>query len=246
MIFNEENAGFTRAVNQGVENYFVMAGHELAPVLFLNPDTILPAGSLAALLEKLYAFPEAGVMAPQLVHQDGRIQPSCRRFPTHGDLLCELFGLSRIFSRSARFNRWKMGDFDHRRAAEVEQPQGACLLARPEVVKQTGLWDERFPIFFSDVDWCRRVWEKGWKIRFEPSVQIIHAQGVSVRQVQASAIWSSHLSFWRYLRKYENNWREKFLNLICGSLLVIAAMVRMIPYLNKVIFRVTTKSSASI
>jgi len=233
LILNDENAGFTRAVNQGLENYFAMAGHEHAPVLFLNPDTILPAGSLAALLEKLYTFPEAGVMAPQLVHQDGRIQHSCRRFPTHGDLFCELFGLSRIFSRSPRFNRWKMGDFDHRQATEVDQPQGACLLARPEVVKQAGLWDERFPIFFSDVDWCRRVWEKGWKIRFEPSVQIIHEQGVSVRQVQVSAIWSSHLSFWRYLRKYENSWRDKLLNLIFGPVLMVAAFVRVLPCLAK-------------
>ncbi|MDZ7361800.1 MAG: glycosyltransferase family 2 protein [candidate division KSB1 bacterium] len=245
-IFNEENAGFTRAVNQGLENYLALAGHELAPVLFLNPDTILPAGSLAALLKKLYAFSDAGVIAPQLVHQDGRIQPSCRRFPTHADLFCELLGLSRLFSRSPRFNRWKMGDFDHRQAAEVDQPQGACLLARPEVVKQVGRWDERFPIFFSDVDWCRRVWENGWKIRFEPAVQIIHAQGVSVRQVRAAAIWSSHISFWRYLRKHESGWREKFWNVILGPLLVVTAMVRMIPYLSKVIFRVATKSPASM
>jgi hypothetical protein len=120
-----------------------------------------------------------------------------------------------------------MGDFDHRTPAEVDQPQGACLLARREVAAPVGLWDERFPIFFSDVDWCRRVWQKGWKIRFEPAVQIIHTQGVSVQQVRATAIWSSHLSFWRYLRKYESGWREKLLNWLCGPLLIIAACLRL-------------------
>jgi GT2 family glycosyltransferase len=124
-----------------------------------------------------------------------------------------------------------MGDFDHRTAAEVDQPQGACLLARPEVVAQVGLWDERFPIFFSDVDWCRRVRQEGWKIRFEPSVQIIHAQGVSVQQVRAAAIWSSHISFWRYLRKHAgNHWWQNFLNLAYGPLLIIAASVRLISH----------------
>jgi len=236
IISNDENFGFTHAVNQGLKRYFAVSDHQEIPVLFLNPDTILPAGTIAALLEKLYAFPEAGAMAPQLVHQDGRIQPSCRRFPTPGDLFCELFGLSRIFPRSPRFNRWKMGDFDHSHAAEVDQPQGACLLARAEVVKQVGWWDEDFPLFFSDVDWCRRAREKGWKIRFEPAVQIIHAQGVSVRQVRASAIWSSHLSFWRYLRKYENSWRDNLLNLISGPLLVVAATLRMISHLIKLLF----------
>jgi hypothetical protein len=59
-----------------MENYFLLSGHEHAPVLFSNSGTILPAGSLAALLEKVYAIPETGVVAPQLVHHDGRIQPS--------------------------------------------------------------------------------------------------------------------------------------------------------------------------
>jgi len=233
LVFNNNNLGFTRAINQGLARYSGMPENNNIPILFLNPDTILPPNNLAALLEKLYALPDTGVIAPQLIHRDGQIQLSCRRFPTHWDLFCELSGLSRLFPNSPHWNRWKMGDFDHQHTAEVDQPQGACLLARPEVIRQIGDWDERFPVFFSDVDWCKCVWERGWKIRFEPSVQIIHAQGVSVRQVQAAAIWSSHLSFWRYLRKHENNWRGKLLNLIFGPWLVIAAIIRMIPSLLK-------------
>ncbi|MCI0691535.1 glycosyltransferase family 2 protein [candidate division KSB1 bacterium] len=236
-ILNEKNLGFTSALNQGLTRYFAMRANLSLPVLFLNPDTVLPANSLPALLEKLYAMPDTGVVAPQLIYEDGRIQASCRRFPTHWDLFCELAGLSRLFPDSQRWNRWKMGDFDHRTAAEVDQPQGACLLARPETAAQAGLWDECFPIFFSDVDWCRRVWQKGWKIRFEPSVQIIHAQGVSVQQVRASAIWGSHLSFWRYLRKNERNWREKSLNWICGPLLIVAACVRLMAHWAKLVKR---------
>ncbi|MDZ7291096.1 MAG: glycosyltransferase family 2 protein [candidate division KSB1 bacterium] len=231
-IGNAENLGFTRAVNQGLARYRATCGDCSVPVLFLNPDTILPANSLSLLLGKLYSTSQTGVIAPQLIYEDGRIQPSCRRFPTHWDLFCELSGLSRLFPHSRRFNRWKMGDFDHQHAAEVDQPQGACLLARPEVVAKVGFWDERFPIFFSDVDWCRRVWHHDWKIRFEPSVQIIHAQGVSVRQIRAAAIWSSHLSFWRYLRKYENTQWEKLLNWILGPLLVLAALIRILPDLT--------------
>jgi len=233
LILNKENLGFTRAVNQGLARYFARPDHKNTPVLFLNPDTILPPDSLDSLIKKLYAFPEAGVIAPQLIHRDGGIQLSCRRFPTHWDLFCELSGLSRLFPHSAILNRWKMGGFDHRHAAEVEQPQGACLLAKAEVMERAGSWDEQFPIFFSDVDWCRRVRASGWKIRFEPSVQIIHAQGVSVRQVRAAAIWSSHVSFGRYLRKHENGWREKFLNLIFAALLILAAIVRVISYLAR-------------
>jgi hypothetical protein len=227
-ILNEKNFGFTVAVNQGLARYFAMCAKHGSPVLFLNPDTVLPANSLSLLLKELYAMLDTGVVAPQLVYEDRRIQPSCRRFPAHWDLFCELAGLSRLFPNSRRWNRWKMGDFDHRTAAEVDQPQGACLLARPEVAAQAGFWDEHFPIFFSDVDWCKRVRQAGWKIRFEPSVPIIHAQGVSVQQVRAAAILSSHISFWRYLRKHAaEHWWQKFLNLICGPLLIIAACVRL-------------------
>jgi hypothetical protein len=232
-IANSENLGFTRSVNQGLQRCFAAREVHDLPILFLNPDTILPPRSLSTLVEKLYALPGAGVIAPQLIHPDGRIQPSCRRFPTHWDLFCELSGLSRLAPKSRKLNGWKMGDFDHRTAAEVDQPQGACLLARPEVVVQVGPWDERFPLFFSDVDWCRRVRQHGWKIRFEPAVEVIHAQGSSVRQLKLSAVWSSHVSFWQYLRKYENSWPEKILNLLFGFLLFIAAGGRIVYYFVK-------------
>jgi hypothetical protein len=232
-IANTSNLGFTRAVNQGLQCYAAHCRDRHLPLLFLNPDTILPESNLSALLEKLHSLPDTGVIAPQLVYHDGRIQPSCRRFPAHWDLFCELSGLSRLLPESHKFNRWKMADFDHREAIEVDQPQGACLLARPEVVAQVGPWDERFPLFFSDVDWCRRVWQHGWKIRFEPSVQVIHTQGASVQQVRPSAIWSSHRSFWRYLRKYERSGWERILNVILGGLLFGAAVVRIALYLIK-------------
>ena len=241
LIQNSRNLGFTRAVNQGLSRR-----PPAAAVLFLNPDTRLPAGSLATLLEKLYARPAVGVIAPQLRYPPSSapdrvarheqntvtlqevIQASCRRFPTYRDLVFEFTGLSRVFRRSAVFNRWKMGDFDHRSPREVDQPQGACLLARPEVVEQVGEWDENFAIFFSDVDWCRRVWQAGWKIRFEPEVHVYHAQGASVNQVRPKAIWSSHISFWHYFRKYGHSRMDRLVNTIAGPLFILSAGIRIL------------------
>ena len=244
LLRHRENLGFTRALNQGLKQR--PAG---AAVLFLNPDTLLPPNSLAALVQKLYADDHTGVVAPQLrfllpasrqpssgdsdIGQSDSgeeaaqiIQPSCRRFPTYWDLLCEFTGLALLLPRSRCCNRWKMGDFDHRSAREVDQPQGAFLLARSEVVAQTGLWDERFPLFFSDVDWCRRVWQAGMKIRFEPEIFIWHAQGASVKQSKPRAIWSSHVSFWRYFRKWRRTAADEVLSLMAGPLLLGAALLR--------------------
>lgn len=220
-----ENLGFTRAVNQALARI-----PKNAAVLFLNPDTELPPNSLASLIHKLYADENIGVVAPQLRYpgDEQTVQPSCRRFPAYIDLLFEFTGLSRLFPRSAIFNRWKMGDFDHGTRREVDQPQGACLLARAEVITQVGRWDERFPLFFSDVDWCRRVKQAGWKIFFEPEVFVLHEQGASVKKVRPAAIWSSHLSFWRYFRKWKASWRDEVLSIVIAPLLLLAAFARIV------------------
>lgn len=220
------NLGFTAAVNQALAHV-----PEGAAVLFLNPDTVLPPASLSVLTKRLFGDEKRGVIAPQLRflssnQTSATIQPSCRRFPLYSDLFYEFTGLAHTFPNSARCNRWKMGDFDHRSSREVEQPQGACLLARYEVVKQVGLWDERFPLFFSDVDWCRRVRQAGWKIYFDAEIFIYHEQGASVKKVRPAAIWSSHVSFWRYFRKWKTSWRDEILSLAVAPFLFGAALLR--------------------
>ncbi len=229
LICNETNVGFTAAINQALAH--VPQG---AAVLFLNPDTILPPDSLSGLMKSLFADEKIGVVAPQLRFPasvktlEETVQPSCRRFPTYGDLFFEFTGLAQAFPRSARCNRWKMGDFDHRTSREVDQPQGACLLARPEVLRQVGRWDERFPLFFSDVDWCRRVRQAGWKIYFEAGVFIYHEQGASVKQVRPAAIWSSHISFWRYFRKWRTSVWDEILSTLIALPLFFSALLRII------------------
>lgn len=237
VIHNRENSGFTRAVNQGLSQR--PAG---AAVLFLNPDTVLPPNSLSALLQKLYTGDRIGVVAPQLrfpPESSQDIQPSCRRFPIYWDLFCEFAGLTLLFPRSRVFNRWKMGDFDHLTSREVDQPQGAFLLARPEVVTQVGAWDERFPLFFSDVDWCRRVWQAGWKIRFESQIFVWHTQGASVRRIKPAAIWSSHVSFWRYFRKWRRSFSDEVLSFLVAPLLLVAACWRILWHFLMALFAMT-------
>jgi len=218
------NLGFTRALN------LLLPRVNGEMTLFLNADTKWLDGRLDGLAEQLFATPEVGVVAPQLLNDDGTVQPSCRRFPKHRDLFFEMSGLSALFPSSGYFNGWKMGDFDHATARDVDQPQGACLLARHEVIEQVGLWDERFPMFFSDVDWCRRVWQAGWRIRYVPEVKVVHHQGISVHQRRPAMIWTSHRSFFDYFWKYRRDWRGRMLNVLAGGALLIAAICRIVAY----------------
>lgn len=225
MICNDSNRGFTQAVNQG------LAQSQADYVLILNPDTVLPPNIFSVLLQTMEDDSRIGIVAPQFRNPDGTIQPSCRRFPRRRDVIYHALGLQWLFNNSREFNSWKMGDFDHQSQREVDQPQGAFLLARKTAIDQVGLLDERFPMFFSDVDWCRRFIDHGWKILFVPSVQIMHFKGTSIYRNRLKMIWSSHRSFYDYFQKYQPGSLQAILNLMIGEILIGLALVRSIFYL---------------
>ncbi len=218
-----ENAGnekFTRGINQGV----VQSDAEF--VLFLNPDTVLPETGLQRLIEILQEDEKTGVVAPQLRNRNGGIQSSCRRLPQRRDVLFHALGFNLVFAQSRIYNGWKMGDFDHRIPCFVAQPQGAFLLTKRAVLQDVGKFDEQFPLFFSDVDWCRRVLQAGYRIRFSPEVAVFHHQGQAVNTHRTSSIFSSHKSFIRYFWKYETGIQWFIPNSAVTLLLIILGIFR--------------------
>lgn len=215
-IFNRQNTGYTHAVNQGLEH---CSGRF---VLLLNPDIVFADDPFSRLLP-LFENPEIAVVAPQLRFPNGEIQPSCRRFPQKRDVFFEFLGLSRLFINSAFFNRWRMPDFSHDYSRDIDQPQGAFLLFRRSTLKQIGSLDGRFPMFFSDVDWCYRVRQIGGKIWFCAEKFVYHLQGASVRSRRAEMILTSHRSFVDYFRKYDATLWQK-MSTCCVHVLLLAAM----------------------
>lgn len=178
------------------------------------------------LIDVLGSDHQTGVVAPQLRNPDGSLQPSCRRFPRRRDVTYECLGLNLLFPKSRLFNSWKMGDFDHLSQRRVEQPQGAFLLTTREVMNSVGLWDETYPMFFSDVEWCHRVKNAGLDIIFEPGARVMHQKGVSIYKRRAAMIWTSHISFYRYLKKYRAHGLGFIVNGLFGVFMVILALVR--------------------
>ncbi len=222
LCFNECNEGYTRAVNQGLA---LCRGRF---VLLLNPDVEFVGDPFSQLLP-LFDDPRLLATAPQLRYPDGSVQPSCRRFPRKRDVLFETLGLSRLFAQSAFFNGWRMPDFAHDHSRDVDQPQGAFLLMRGDLVQQLGPLDERFPMFFSDVDWCRRIWESGGRIRFCAETYVLHHRGVSVRRAREAMIVSSHRSFADYFAKYDRTALQRASTAVIRFLLLAALPLRLLP-----------------
>ncbi len=219
---NKENVGYAQANNQGIEK---STGKY---VLLLNPDTQIQGDALGLMLRFMEANPEVGALGPKLLNPDGSVQPSCREFPGFSTLIWEFSGASRVFPKSKVFGRWRMGYFAFDRRREVDQPMGSCLMLRGEMLKQVGLFDQTFSMFFNDVDLCYRIKNAGWEIFFFPEAHVVHHKGASTIKAKRRMIWLSHLAFYKFFRKHKKGWRNRlFLPLLLIPLL-LSALPRMI------------------
>jgi hypothetical protein len=221
-IQNTVNVGFTKAVNQGIK----IVGGEY--IFILNPDTQLTEGSVERLMKTISSDNTIGLVAPQLRFPGGSIQYSCRRFPTFWNVLTQMTGLSRIFHRSKLFNGWKMGDFDHKMERDVDQPAGAALLVKKDLLDELGGLDEHFPMFFSDVDLCKRIKAIGKRIVFCPDAVITHRGGSTTLGRRPGLIASSHLSLIRYFLKHHRGIMDVIPNLLITLFLLIGIPFRII------------------
>jgi N-acetylglucosaminyl-diphospho-decaprenol L-rhamnosyltransferase len=177
LIRAPRNGGFAYGNNLGL-----MRSRGTA-ILLLNPDTLMPVGGIAGLLDCLAAHPEAGIVGPRLLRPDGSMHLACRRsFPTPSIAFYRISGLSRLFPRSPRFGRYNLTFVDPGIAIDVDSVCGACLLVRRAVLERVGSLDERFFMYGEDLDWCLRTREAGWSVRYEPDVVVQHQHGAASRK----------------------------------------------------------------
>ena len=216
------NRGFAIGNNQALD---LAHGRH---ILILNPDTILEPGVLTNLMNELEKSDQIGIVAPQLQFPDGRIQKTCRRFPIHKDVIYNVFGLAGLFPESQHFNGWKMGDFDHTTASQVDQPAGAALLVRGDLLRKLDGFDPNFPMFFNDVDLCKRIKDAGFEIWYLPQYVIQHVGGASVKKAKLKMTLSSHVSFFRYFEKHFTRLHQQPLNFLVGILLYLSLIPRLL------------------
>lgn len=196
LLANDRNAGYAAGNNQGI------AAATGDYVLLLNPDVEVPPGALEGAVRIAERTPRLGALGVRQLNPDGAVQPSVRGFPTPANVLCEALGLSRIFPRSRRLAAYRMRWFGYDREADVDQPMGTFLLIPRPALEDVGLLDERFPIFFNEVDWCYRARQRGWRIVFTPEVWITHYGGGSTRQVAPAMAWESRRGLLDFYRKH--------------------------------------------
>lgn len=182
LIRNERNLGFAAAVNQAYRH----SRGEL--LLLLNSDVELRADAVGTLVRFLRATPAAAGAAPLYVDPDGTPQPFHFDFPTFATTLANGSSLARLLipGSARRLRAYRLLDEDFSRPRPVPQPSASCLLLRRAALPADEVFDERFPIFFNDVQLARSLAARGHELWVTPDAVVVHEAHASTSRLGAS------------------------------------------------------------
>lgn len=198
LIANERNAGLTPGVNQ------IVARARGRHVLLLDSDTELDAGAISRLLAFQQKEPRAGAVGPRLVYPDGTEQAAAKAFPS---ALAALFGrrslLRRLLPNNPVSRRYLISAYTSTTEPyEVDSISAACLLVSRAALDQVGGMDEEFFVYWSDVEWCRRIKNAGWSIYVVPAARVVHFESRTISKQRPASILDFHRGAYRYYCKH--------------------------------------------
>lgn len=198
-LIRRGNIGFSAA------NNLALREGEADAVLLLNPDTEVYEGTLDAALARLRADSRIGMVGVKLLTETGELDHACKRsFPTPVSALAHFTGIGRGESAPAALSQYRATDLGDDESGEIDAVNGAFMLCRAEAVREVGLLDEGYWLYMEDLDWCRRFWQAGWKVFYEPAGVALHVKGGSsgARRAAKQEI-AFHRGMGRFYRRFD-------------------------------------------
>lgn len=202
IIVNTENAGFGKACNQGAN---LARGTHL---FFLNPDTKLESNTIQSLMEFCDSKQDCGIVAPLIRNEDASVQRSARTFP---GLRTAFFGRTSLMTRLFPNNPFTKAEFTSREEMEenesyavVDWVSGAAMLCKKTVFQSVSGFDEQFFMYWEDADICFRLKEKGFRVYYLKTTELLHAAGSCSNENRQQTIVEFHNSVYKYYCKNIN------------------------------------------
>jgi N-acetylglucosaminyl-diphospho-decaprenol L-rhamnosyltransferase len=173
-LIRESNIGFSAA------NNLAMREAKADTVLLLNPDTEIYAATLDAGLDRLCGDGRIGMVGVKLVTESGELDHACKRsFPTPLSAVAHFTGIGKSRDASGALSQYRATHLGDDEPGEVDAVNGAFMLCRAKAIQEVGLLDEGYWLYMEDLDWCRRFWDAGWKVFYEPGGTALHVKGGS-------------------------------------------------------------------
>lgn len=171
----ERNGGYAFGNNAAI----VRSQHSTNPppyFLLLNPDTIIRPGALQVLVDFMDKHPDVGIAGSRLEDPDGTPQHSAFRFHT---ILSELNSGLNTGLVSKLLSKWVVAPPVFEETCQTDWVAGASMIVRREVFESVGLLDEKYFMYFEEVDFCLQAKRSGWPCWYVPSSRVVHLVGQS-------------------------------------------------------------------
>jgi GT2 family glycosyltransferase len=218
LIKNKENLGFSKAVNQGIK------AAKGKSILLLNSDTKVKSGSIDELYEFAKSHPDAGAVGPKLINNDGSSQSSCYHFPTISGAIKQYW-----FGEKGAYEKYSP---EENKALKVDALVMAALLITPKALEKVKFLNEKYFIYFEDLDFARKLKKAGLNSYYNPKSVVSHVHGASGRGL------ADDKNQWRRLipssKTYHGNLMHSLINFVLrtgqkfGSLIPISLLILLI------------------
>ena len=211
LIANSNNVGFAKANNQAI----ALASGDF--ILLLNPDMRVFSDTLKNILDWARLHPQAVVSGCRLEGEDGQLVPQVRRFPSLFDQLAIVLKLPHLFPFV--LNGYQQKNFNYSQAARVDSIRGAFfLINRLSWQRLSGdekpFLDERYFIWFEEVDFCKQVYKNGGEVWYTPVARCVDYVGQSFNQL-GTGLKQQYFqdSMLKYFQKWQAHWQAVILKI---------------------------------
>lgn len=199
LIESKKNLGYSAgnnlAIKEGNGKYLLIFNSDIKP---------LP-GSIEKLFDFMERNPAVGLAGPKLINADGILQYSCFRFPKFLIPAYRRTPLGRLPFARKKIDWYMMKDWDHNETKPIDWLLGSALMVRKNALEKVGLFDERFYLYFTDVDLAKRFWLNNYQIYYVAQAKMIHLH----RRESADKDWFKSL-FNRATRIHIKEWLKYF------------------------------------
>ena len=231
LIKNNKNTGFSVANNQAIK--FSKGDY----ILLLNPDTLVEEDTFVKVCNFMDENKDAGGLGVKMIDGKGNFLPESKRgLPTPAAAFYKIFGISKLFPKSKKLNKYHLGYLDKDKTHKIEVLSGAFMLMRKSVLDKIGYLDETFFMYGEDIDLSYRIIKEGYNNYYFPKTTIIHYKGESTKKGSINYVMVFYKAMIIFANKHFSKKNAKTYSFLINIAIYFRAIISILSRFIKNIF----------